>query len=185
MKDWPDNCVDLVITDPPYGVRNDDWDNMDNYMFNQFAMRWISMSTKISKELITFCTSNSSVIAITDMLFPFVRRAIWHKPLGSQYAGSSEAKAWFSYEMILHCHNGRSKCRPKLSGVAMMIRLARKKIGLSRGGIDMRIRGKKTGLCYRSEKYCEIAHQRLEAVDTGVSVKEQKLGQIPLFPNNP
>ena len=20
MKDWPDNCVDLVLTDPPYGI---------------------------------------------------------------------------------------------------------------------------------------------------------------------
>jgi len=33
-----------------------------------------------------------------------------------------------------------------------------------------------------SEKYCEIARQRLEAVDTGVPVKEQRKGQQPLFP---
>ena len=33
-----------------------------------------------------------------------------------------------------------------------------------------------------SEKYCEIARQRLEAVDTGVPVREQKMGQQPLFP---
>ena len=32
-----------------------------------------------------------------------------------------------------------------------------------------------------SEKYCEIARQRLEAVDTGVPVKEQKVGQMALF----
>jgi len=32
-----------------------------------------------------------------------------------------------------------------------------------------------------SEKYCELARQRLEAVDTGVPVKEQKVGQMPLF----
>jgi site-specific DNA-methyltransferase (adenine-specific) len=33
-----------------------------------------------------------------------------------------------------------------------------------------------------SSEYCEIARQRLEAVDTGVPVKEQRTGQIPLFP---
>ena len=32
-----------------------------------------------------------------------------------------------------------------------------------------------------SEEYCQIARQRLEAVDTGVPVKEQKQGQLALF----
>jgi len=32
-----------------------------------------------------------------------------------------------------------------------------------------------------SEKYCQIARQRLEAVDTGVPVKEQQRGQLALF----
>jgi len=32
-----------------------------------------------------------------------------------------------------------------------------------------------------SEKYCEIACQRLEAIDTGVPVKEQRAGQMALF----
>jgi len=35
-----------------------------------------------------------------------------------------------------------------------------------------------------SEKYCEIARQRLEAVDTGVPVKEQRQGQMALFKKN-
>ena len=32
-----------------------------------------------------------------------------------------------------------------------------------------------------SEEYCEIARQRLEAVETGVPVKEQRKGQMALF----
>jgi len=32
-----------------------------------------------------------------------------------------------------------------------------------------------------SEEYCEIARQRLRAVDTGVPVKEQKIGQMAMF----
>ncbi len=35
-----------------------------------------------------------------------------------------------------------------------------------------------------SEKYCEIARQRLEAVDTGVPVREQNKGQLALFGAN-
>jgi len=34
-----------------------------------------------------------------------------------------------------------------------------------------------------SEEYCEIARQRLRAVDTGVPVKEQRAGQMALFDN--
>ena len=33
-----------------------------------------------------------------------------------------------------------------------------------------------------SEEYCQIARQRLEAVETGVPVKEQNKGQMALFP---
>ena len=29
MKDWPDGCVDLVLTDPPYGV-GIDYDRFDD-----------------------------------------------------------------------------------------------------------------------------------------------------------
>lgn len=36
-----------------------------------------------------------------------------------------------------------------------------------------------------SEKYCEIARQRLRAVDTGVPVKEQRIGQLALFEGKP
>ena len=33
-----------------------------------------------------------------------------------------------------------------------------------------------------SSDYCSIAKKRLEAVDTGVPVKEQNIGQLPMFP---
>jgi len=28
MKDWPENCIDCVVTDPPYGIgfMGKDWD---------------------------------------------------------------------------------------------------------------------------------------------------------------
>ena len=26
MKEWPDNCVDMLLTDPPYGVTQNKWE---------------------------------------------------------------------------------------------------------------------------------------------------------------
>ena len=31
MRELPDNCVDLVLTDPPYNIKKDTWDNIKNY----------------------------------------------------------------------------------------------------------------------------------------------------------
>ena len=37
MKGWPDNCVDLVLTDPPYGV------NMDYDIYDDTDINWNEM----------------------------------------------------------------------------------------------------------------------------------------------
>ncbi len=37
MKDWSDNCVDLVLTDPPYGV------NLDYDIYNDTEDNWQKM----------------------------------------------------------------------------------------------------------------------------------------------
>jgi len=37
MKDWPDNCVDLVLTDPPYGV------DMDYDIYKDTEQNWFDM----------------------------------------------------------------------------------------------------------------------------------------------
>ena len=61
-------------------------------------------------------------------------------------------------DLILDCFSGLgSSC------------VAAKMLGRRYIGIDI------------SEKYCQIARQRLEAIDTGVPVKEQKAGQLALF----
>ncbi|HUV67951.1 MAG TPA: site-specific DNA-methyltransferase, partial [Sedimentisphaerales bacterium] len=49
--------------------------------------------------------------------------------------------------------------------------VAAKKLGRNYIGIDI------------SPEYCAIARKRLEAVDTGVPVKEADAGQMPMFPN--
>jgi hypothetical protein len=148
------DSVDVVITDPPFGVRSEDWDAMSENEFARFSMQWISVARKVSDTLVTFSTQEGPIRDICRTMWPRVRQLIWHKPLGSQYAGASECRLWFAYEPIYHCHMQTTweVVEPKNMEVAAMLRAAREKAGLSKGGVDMVIRGKKTGLCYRWEE---------------------------------
>lgn len=154
LRGMPDGCVDAVITDPPFGVRADDWDDMDPREFARFSMAWMVEAKRVAPEAVIFCTQDSAIYDIARMLWRRVRRMVWNKPIGSQYAGASECGVWFAYETVLHCHD-REKwevVRPKDAAVGRLIKSARESAGMSRGAVDVAIRGKKTGLCYRWEE---------------------------------
>ena len=146
--------VSAVFTDPPFGVRSEEWDAMDQYEFAKFTMSWLSKVRDLSDQLLTFCLRDDTIVKLCEMLYPRARPMIWHKPLGSQYAGSHEARVWFSYETILHCHTAETweVAKPKFRDVADALRTAREIAGLSKGAVDMAVRGKRTGLCYRWEE---------------------------------
>lgn len=142
--------ADVVITDPPYGVREDEeWDNMSQEDFARFSMQWLSVARSLVDEMVVFCVSDSSVRDLCRMIWPRVRSCVWDKPVGSQYTGASERGMWFTHETILHCYVPNMA---KSLEVAHLLRAARESVGLSKGGVDMVVRGKKTGLCYRWEE---------------------------------
>lgn len=143
-------AVDAVVTDPPFGVRSEDWDDMEPQEFARFTMAWLSQVRLIAKELVVFGTGYGPLRTLCEMLWPRVRVMVWNKPLGSQYAGAAERGLWFSHEIILHCHAGFDPSKGEQ--IARMIRTAREAKGLSRSALDMKARGKKTGLCYRWEE---------------------------------
>jgi hypothetical protein len=140
--------IGAVVTDPPYGVRGDSWDAMLPEEFAAFTMGWLSDARFFDCELLTFGTWDSPLKMLCDLLFPRVRVLVWDKPIGSQYAGSSERGLWFSHEIILHCYSHS----PKSFQVAALIKQAREAAGMSRGAVDIAVRGKKTGLCFRWEE---------------------------------
>jgi DNA modification methylase len=145
--------ADAVITDPPYGVRKDeDWDNLTDREFTLQVMEWLPKAKRIAPELVVFCPSDSVVRDLCKLLWPRVRSCIWDKPSGSQTTGAKERGMWFSHEAILHCYEPEQVAKPKFLEPAKLLREAREKAGLSRGGVDMVVRGKKTGLCYRWEE---------------------------------
>jgi hypothetical protein len=152
LRGMADASVDAVVTDPPYGVRKDSWEPADPAELMRFTMAWLSECRRISDRLVVFFSGRHvhDLQTLCRMVYPEVRLMFWDKPWGSQYAGSSEGGAWFAYEAILYCHPGFDA--GKARRVAEMIRAARKSAGLSCGAVDMAVRGKKTGLCYRWEE---------------------------------
>ena len=80
--------VNLVCTDPPYGVRDDEWDAMSEVEFVRLSLRWISACLPISQECVAFGTCGGAVERIMRMAYPMVRQMVWHKPKGSQYNGA-------------------------------------------------------------------------------------------------
>ena len=145
--------VDSIITDPPYGVREDEeWDNLDERTFTLHVMEWLPKAKRQAEELVVFCSCYSPMRNLCEMLWPRVRVCVWDKPIGSQYAGASERGMWFAHETILHCYEPKQVAQPKCLEPARLLKLARESVGLSRGGVDMVVRGKKTGLCFRWEE---------------------------------
>ena len=218
MKEWPDNCVDLVLTDPPYGKRllskngyvvgkpNErclakrkfygvqQWDNEipqketfqrmfdigkeqiifgGNYMVEHLPARscWIVWDKDNIASPFADCelawTSFSAGAKIVKWRWngmlqepnyaKEIRQHPTQKPLGvMRWILERYSKP---NDLILDpfCGSGTTCVAAKMLGRRYI-------------GIDI------------SEKYCEIARQRLEAVDTGVPVREQNIGQQPLFP---
>ncbi len=145
--------VDLVLTDPPYGVGKAGWDELTPYELNALNMVWLSLCSKLSPAVLTFNTASGNVKEFCELLFPRVRTLIWYKPPGSSYAGSSDDGMFYAFENMYLCSGEKQDiCSPKALDVSRLLKEAREKIGLSRGGVDMVIRGKKTGLCYRWEE---------------------------------
>jgi hypothetical protein len=146
--------VDAVITDPPYGVLDEAWDDMSKRELARFTMGWVSdICTLTDTTLIFFGQRTREVIQpILWAAFEDVRQIIWNKGGGH----IAEDRMFYSYESIYFCHTNEAfnAASPKDLAVANLITKHRVAKGLSRGAVDMVVRGKKTGLCYRWEEGC-------------------------------
>ena len=77
MKGIPDNSVDLVLTDPPYGMNVAIWDKKPRYDF----MEEIKRIGKDDCSIYVFCGDNSYIVARTEIekYFKFENTIIWEK----------------------------------------------------------------------------------------------------------
>ena len=144
--------VDAVVTDPPYGVLDEAWDDMGKRELARFTMSWLGPLAGLSERAIIFFGQRTREI-IQPLLwaaYEDVRQIIWDKGGGH----IAEDRLFYSYESAYFCHPEESfECaEPKALTVATILAKRRMLAGLSRGAVDMAVRGKKTGLCFRWEE---------------------------------
>ena len=195
MKDWPDNCVDLVLTDPPYGVnfRQNSWDKE--------IPPWIDDGLRIGKATI--------IITGTTTLWDYPKPdwvCCWYRPASNSrsklkgfshwslvlvYGDISFAVDTINLHAIQHAYP-RGFPHPSPKPLALMKWITNQ--ATSSGNIILDpfcgsgtscVAAKMLGRDYIgidiSEDYCQIARDRIRAVETGVPVKEARKGQMGLF----
>ena len=209
MKDWPDKCVDLVLTDPPYGI---DYNNDRLNRYSHFKASDILGDKEVMDFSFLFKRKERLIIfGVLNFLeqIPYKGRWIcWDKrttELADNVFGSPFELAWTNkttgYDKIYRVMHGGvinsdAPNQPRFHPTQKPIKLFMKIILDFTNENDLIldpfcgsgttcIAAKKLGRRFIgidiSEDYCEIARQRLESVDTGVPVKEARKGQGALF----
>jgi DNA modification methylase len=144
--------VDAVIADPPYGVLDEAWDDMTRRELARFTMSWAGLAAGLSETACIFFGERTRCVVspILSAIYEDVRQIIWNKMGGSL----AEDRMFYAFESIYFCHPADSweTAEPKVLEVGRILKKARMSAGLSRGAIDMAVRGKKTGLCFRWEE---------------------------------
>lgn len=206
MKDWPDGCVDLVLTDPIW-PNCYIWPEIDAIkLFKQTAKQICRVAKRAV--IILGCMTDPSILRFITL--PFVR-VCWLRYARPNYAGRMLLGAEVAYVygelpsnrpdrhvfggeciktescgkvtkhpcerseqhlrwLVHHYSNPNELILDPFNGSGTTC-VAAKKLGRRYIGIDI------------SEEYCQIARERLKAVDTGVPVKEARAGQGALFDN--
>jgi len=208
MKDWPDNCVDLVLTDPPYGV------NFQYDIYEDSATQWLYQMSRfipLAKRLATMFIMPSCQIKKLPIIyerFPPDWLICWHKGSCeiSAYIGFNDwepllvygkRKDFWIHDFIYaqpertpkNLREHQHPCPKPLSWAYQLVERCSKKADLILdpfcGSGTTCVAAKLLGRRYIgidiSPDYCKIAEERLRAVDTGVPVKEARTGQIGLF----
>ncbi len=219
MKDWPDNCVDLVLTDPPYNVA------LGTKKHSQRQEGYVSENDNLTlEEYGVFVQSVEKCIlriSSTVIVTPGnANQTLWSKPTWTmawtKKNGCTRTPLTRGVKMNHSCWEpiliyGKLFSPPKFDVLDYPIRRqpdaekhpCPKPLGLFAQIIEFaselnslvldpfcgsgttcvaaKILGRRYIGIDISEEYCEIARMRLKAVDTGVSVAEQRQGQQSLF----
>ncbi len=212
MKDWTDNCVDLVLTDPPYGIdyggqltgKGDGKGGIDQNGWRSWdCPEWDKERPRYEDFLQILRTGKNQIIwggnYFADYLPASQGWLVWNKGQRGFSLADGEL-AWTSFDKALRIfdysrgafladeqrHHPTQK--PLALGLWVLERHSKPDdiifdcyCGVGSFCVAAKMSGRRYIGIDISEKYCEIARQRLEAVDTGVPVKEQNAGQLPLF----
>lgn len=118
LRQLPDKCVDLVLTDPPYGMmwcsnhRQEKYAKIENDNNLDWLNPWLEQINRIKKDnahIYIFCSWHKVDVfkSTVEKFFPIKNILIWQKnntgmgDLFNDYAPE--------YEMILYCNPGNKK----------------------------------------------------------------------------
>ena len=217
MKGWPDKCVDLVLTDPPYGIKilNSDgtmggtsasikkWAGQINPKYQAFD----NDDRPIDPAKLLRVSQNQIIWGgnyIADKLPPSSCWLVWYKRINGQSNDYADCElAWTSFDkpakVFQHLWMGmlrhseiQQHYHPTQKPVALGLWILKNYskpddliLDCYCGSGSFLVAAKLLGRRYIgidiSPEYCKVAEMRLRAVETGVSVAEQRIGQMPLF----
>lgn len=210
MKSWPDNCVDLVLTDPPYGKKyargKRGWGVCNNRPKYKDVQWDIKPTVKVFNEINRMST-NQIIFGgnyFTDILSPSNGWIFWDK-IGTTVNKSvftDGELAWTSFNRVIKKYTLRMmgfindskdvRQHPTQKPLELFLEIVRDYseptdliLDPFCGSGTTCVAAKMLGRNYIgidiSKEYCEIARMRIKAVETGVPVQEQKAGQGSLF----
>jgi len=85
MRGFPDNSVDLVVTDPPYNIKKADWDNIPDYI--EWCGKWLKECERVLKDNGSFYFFHNYIPTISKLMlwveenteFVFKQFIVWNK----------------------------------------------------------------------------------------------------------
>ena len=205
MKDWPDGGVDLVLTDPPYGIKyENNFGIVETSSFRKIDVEW---DVKPPSECFTeiFRLGTNQIIwggnYFLDNLMPTRCMLVWDKLNGKNPYADGEL-AWTSFTSGVkifqlfwlgsHARRLEPAYHPTQKPLSLMVWCLEKYskpnelildpfCGSGTTCVAAKMLGRRYIGIDISPEYCKIAEERLRAVDTGVPVKETRAGQQALF----
>jgi len=118
MRKWPDGCVDAIITDPPYGITANQWDNVP-----QLDVWWAEVWRVCSGPVVMTASQPFTSEVVMSQRDAFRHEWIWMKNRGSNFANTVRepmkehesvlvfAKAKWTYNPIRQPRNGSGEER--------------------------------------------------------------------------
>ena len=104
MKKLPDKSIDLVCTDPPYGVLGNKhrWDDIDIWKFTKEW--WELVKTKLKKDSTVYCFWSQKYLLEGLQIFKPDRVLIWHHP---NLAKTTNKMFLWTYDPVFYIKFGK------------------------------------------------------------------------------
>lgn len=83
MRSWPDGCVNAIITDPPYGITQNKWDNVP-----QLDAWWAEVWRVCSGPVVMTASQPFTAEVVMSQRESFKHEWIWQKNRGSNFANT-------------------------------------------------------------------------------------------------